>query len=91
MVRHTRPLITIVHHQAPAYLQRSILNMIKKYNWLPQCIIESKSVKYFQRQLQRMIIDQLENRDSWASFYEPMHPFYKHPLGGYSRRHLHGF
>ena len=32
MVRHTRPLITIVHHQAPAYLQQSILNMIKIYN-----------------------------------------------------------
>ena len=56
-IKHTRPIRQVVHHQAPQYLRRSILGMIKIYNWLPQRIVDRATVKEFQSELQLMIID----------------------------------
>ena len=80
MIKHTRPIRQVVHHEAPQYLQRSILGMIKIYNWLPQRIVDRATVKEFQSELQLMIVDAVTCQHNWIYLLDHMHAFFNHPL-----------
>ena len=54
--KHNRSLKEVVYHQASAYLKRSLLGMIKIYNWLPQHIVNTANVKDFQHELQNLVL-----------------------------------
>ena len=57
--KYTRTLQEIVHHQSPAYFKRSLLGMIKIYNWLPQYIVDTANLKSFQHELQNLLVQHI--------------------------------
>ena len=78
--RHTRILKEIVHHQSPAYFKRSLLGMIKIYNWLPQRIVDIANVKDFQHELQNLVLYHISSNSNWLDLFNPMCAFMSHPL-----------
>ena len=78
--KHTRSLQEIVHHQSPAYFKRSLLGMIKIYNWLPQYIVDTTNVKSFQHELQNLVVQHMMMGSNWLDIFNPMCSFMTHPL-----------
>ena len=79
-VKHRRALKEVVHHQAPDYLKRSLLGMIKIYNALPQYIVDLSDIKEFQHELQLLILTRMRTHNDWIYMFDAMHPFIHHPL-----------
>ena len=88
VIKHTRAVKPLVHHQAPDYLKRSLLGMIKIFNGLPQFIVDIPDVKLFQRELQNLILNRMRHHGDWLYMFDTSYPFIHHPLfrGIYNRR-----
>ncbi|CAE8584050.1 unnamed protein product [Polarella glacialis] len=68
--RHDRRFLCPVHTRSPPYLQRSVFGLTRVYNELPQHIVDSSSVKFFQRELQNKMKRHItELPDRWAHMF----------------------
>ena len=88
VIKHTRAVKPLVHHQAPDYLKRSLLGMIKIFNGLPQFIVDIPDVKLFQRELQNLILNRMRHHGDWLYMFDASYSFIYHSLfrGIYNRR-----
>ena len=67
---HTRQLCTQASFTSTELMQRSVFGLARVYNLLPQSVVDSASVKLFQRTLQRALLRFAEaGADDWMSLY----------------------
>ena len=65
----------------PELLRRSALGLIAVYNLLPKELVEEKTVKGFQTELQALLKKRAEaGHENWSETFSPRIPLWKHPL-----------
>ncbi len=68
--RHNKQLLDRIHAHSTDQLKRSIFGMVQCYNALPQMVVDEKSVKGFQRQLQQALVARVRvGHEGWQDVF----------------------